>query len=48
MAFDVGTTFSGVSYWYECYPGLGDRWLRGHSFSVLDPGQIPEVKGVTK
>lgn len=30
IAFDVGTTFSGVSY------------------SVLDPGQIPEIKGVTR
>ncbi|KDR70712.1 hypothetical protein GALMADRAFT_103100 [Galerina marginata CBS 339.88] len=30
LAFDIGTTFSGISY------------------SILDPGQIPEVKGVTK
>ncbi|KAF5315547.1 hypothetical protein D9611_004835 [Ephemerocybe angulata] len=30
LAFDVGTTFSGVSY------------------SILDPGQPPEIKGVTK
>ncbi|KJA20619.1 hypothetical protein HYPSUDRAFT_42924 [Hypholoma sublateritium FD-334 SS-4] len=30
LAFDVGTTFSGISY------------------SVLDPGRTPEVKGVTK
>lgn len=30
MAFDVGTTFSGISY------------------SILDPGQVPEVKGVTR
>ncbi|KAG6918266.1 hypothetical protein DXG01_015640 [Tephrocybe rancida] len=30
LAFDVGTTFSGISY------------------SILDPGQIPEIKGVTR
>ncbi|KAF9478436.1 hypothetical protein BDN70DRAFT_933388 [Pholiota conissans] len=30
LAFDVGTTFSGISY------------------SVLDPGQVPEIKGVTR
>ncbi|TFK64304.1 hypothetical protein BDN72DRAFT_861491 [Pluteus cervinus] len=30
LAFDVGTTFSGISY------------------SVLDPGQVPETKGVMK
>ncbi|KAH9485815.1 Heat shock 70 kDa protein 12B [Psilocybe cubensis] len=30
LAFDVGTTYSGISY------------------SVLDPGQIPEIKGVTR
>ncbi|TEB18445.1 hypothetical protein FA13DRAFT_1758594 [Coprinellus micaceus] len=30
MAFDVGTTFSGVSY------------------CVLDPGSVPEIKGVTR
>ncbi|TFK63667.1 hypothetical protein BDN72DRAFT_902221 [Pluteus cervinus] len=30
LAFDVGTTFSGVSY------------------SILDPGHVPEIKGVTR
>ncbi|KAF8959248.1 hypothetical protein BDZ97DRAFT_1402193 [Flammula alnicola] len=30
LAFDIGTTYSGVSY------------------SILDPGQIPEIKGVTR
>ncbi|KAF8058639.1 hypothetical protein FPV67DRAFT_511804 [Lyophyllum atratum] len=30
LAFDVGTTFSGISY------------------CILDPGQIPEIKGVTR
>ena len=30
LAFDVGTTFSGVSY------------------SLLDPGLVPEIKGVTR
>ncbi|KAF8957824.1 hypothetical protein BDZ97DRAFT_1762587 [Flammula alnicola] len=29
LAFDVGTTYSGISY------------------SILDPGQVPETKGVT-
>ncbi|EDR07836.1 uncharacterized protein LACBIDRAFT_327574 [Laccaria bicolor S238N-H82] len=48
MAFDVGTTFSGISYRY-----LG-RLLTLFSFilcstcSILDPGQVPEVKGVTR
>ncbi|KAG5718638.1 hypothetical protein E4T56_gene16515 [Termitomyces sp. T112] len=30
LAFDVGTTFSGISY------------------SILDPGQVPEIRGVTR
>ncbi|KAF9465200.1 hypothetical protein BDZ94DRAFT_415553 [Collybia nuda] len=30
IAFDVGTTYSGVSY------------------SILDPGQVPDIKGVTR
>ncbi|KAG5718636.1 Heat shock 70 kDa protein 12B [Termitomyces sp. T112] len=30
LAFDVGTTFSGISY------------------SILDPGQVPEIRSVTK
>ncbi|KIK02869.1 hypothetical protein K443DRAFT_5765 [Laccaria amethystina LaAM-08-1] len=30
LAFDVGTTFSGISY------------------TILDPGQVPEVRGVTR
>ncbi|CAA7263111.1 unnamed protein product [Cyclocybe aegerita] len=30
LAFDVGTTYSGISY------------------SILDPGRVPEVKGVTR
>ncbi|KAF5374607.1 hypothetical protein D9615_008998 [Tricholomella constricta] len=30
LAFDVGTTYSGISY------------------SILDPGQVPEIKGVTR
>jgi hypothetical protein len=30
LAFDVGTTFSGVSY------------------SLLDPGLVPEIRGVTR
>ena len=30
LAFDVGTTYSGISY------------------SILQPGQIPDIRGVTK
>ncbi|KIM86827.1 hypothetical protein PILCRDRAFT_4705 [Piloderma croceum F 1598] len=30
LAFDVGTTYSGISY------------------SILDPGEVPEIKGVTR
>ena len=30
LAFDVGTTYSGISY------------------CILQPGQIPEIRGVTK
>lgn len=30
LAFDIGTTFSGISY------------------SILDPGEIPEIRGVTR
>jgi hypothetical protein len=30
LAFDVGTTYSGISY------------------SVLDPGEVPQIKGVTR
>jgi hypothetical protein len=30
LAFDVGTTYSGISY------------------SILDPGHVPEIKGVTR
>ncbi|KAJ2912890.1 hypothetical protein MD484_g7534, partial [Candolleomyces efflorescens] len=30
LAFDVGTTYSGISY------------------SILDPGQVPEIRGVTR
>lgn len=30
LAFDIGTTFSGVSY------------------SILDPGEVPQIKGVTR
>jgi hypothetical protein len=30
LAFDVGTTYSGISY------------------SLLDPGEVPQIKGVTR
>jgi hypothetical protein len=30
LAFDVGTTYSGISY------------------SILDPGEVPQIRGVTR
>lgn len=48
MAFDVGTTFSGISYRYiGRFPTLFRSFIR-RSCSILDPGQVPEVKGVTR
>ena len=48
MAFDVGTTFSGISYRYiGQFPTLFRSFIRC-SCSILDPGQVPEVKGVTR
>ena len=52
LAFDVGTTYSGISYRYipPCHAvnrffiQVGDACLN----SLLDPGQVPEVKGITK
>jgi hypothetical protein len=50
LAFDVGTTYSGISYRYIPslpYPvnsQVADTCLD----SVLDPGQVPEIKGVTR
>ncbi|KDR71227.1 hypothetical protein GALMADRAFT_1345706, partial [Galerina marginata CBS 339.88] len=49
IAFDVGTTFSGISYRQVAVTCrnelLADNRLMP---SILDPGQIPEIKGVTR
>ena len=49
IAFDIGTTFSGVSYWYAM---LNTTIIHVHShlwiFSILDPGKVPEIQGVTR
>ena len=48
LAFDVGTTYSGVSYRYE--PSIRRLILINSSYvpSILDPGHAPEIKGVTR
>ena len=50
LAFDVGTTYSGISY--RCVSRQTDHIGATLSFvlddSVLDPGVIPEIKGVTR
>lgn len=49
LAFDVGTTFSGISYRYEVSWLLAGRTTYSQTCcSVLDPGQVPEIKGVTR
>ena len=52
LAFDVGTTYSGISYRFisHCHAvnrvfiQVADVCLD----SLLDPGQVPEIKGVTR
>ena len=52
LAFDVGTTYSGISYRYSppCravnrdFIQIADTCLD----SLLDPGQVPEIKGITR
>ena len=49
LAFDIGTTFSGVSYW--CAVQHRRSFNLSFSFffySILDPGKVPEIKGVTR
>ena len=49
LAFDVGTTYSGISY--RCanlQTQFGRHSLIHNWYSVLDPGVIPEIKGVTR
>jgi len=49
LAFDVGTTYSGISYRYANLRTKDDgRCSLILDNSVLDPGVIPEIKGVTK
>ena len=47
LAFDVGTTYSGISYRYANLQTEDDGRCSLDN-SVLDPGVIPEIKGVTK
>jgi len=52
LAFDVGTTYSGISYWYILpYHTITKESLFKLLMpvdSLLDPGQVPEIKGVTR
>ena len=50
LAFDVGTTYSGISYRYvnSQTEVIGATLLFVFDNSVLDPGVIPEIKGVTR
>jgi len=51
LGFDVGTTYSGISYrQVKCLSPLVGLWktLIYKSRSILDPGQMPGIKGVTK
>ena len=52
LAFDVGTTYSGISYRYippchavnRVFIPVADTYFD----SLLDPGEVPEIKGVTR
>ena len=48
LAFDVGTTNSGISYRWG-FNNRSEAYRRTNHLliSVLDPGQVPEIKGVT-
>ena len=50
LAFDVGTTYSGISY--RCasleMEAMDARSTDSPDNSVLDPGVVPEIKGVTR
>lgn len=46
LSFDIGTTFSGISYWYVSpFCILSVSQIRS---SILDPGESPEIKSVTR
>jgi len=46
LAFDVGTTFSGISYRYVRLAPVTKSMPK--LYSILEPGEIPVTKGVTK
>jgi len=51
IGFDVGTTYSGISYrQVKCFSSMVGfrRMLIQKSSSILDPGHMPGIKGVTK
>ncbi|KDR71212.1 hypothetical protein GALMADRAFT_75189 [Galerina marginata CBS 339.88] len=49
IAFDVGTTYSGISYRQVAGAYRAEILINNHPMpSILDPGQIPEIKGVTR
>ena len=48
LAFDVGTTYSGISYRYISLPYLIQVANDWGLDSLLDPGQVPEIKGITR
>lgn len=47
LAFDVGTTYSGISYRYVTLQAEANGCYRIGN-SMLDPGVVPEIKGVTR
>ena len=47
LAFDVGMTYSGISYRYATLQIVADRRYILDT-SVLDPGVTPDIKAVTR
>ena len=49
LAFDVGTTFSGISYRWSFLSTLVVKLIADFEpHSILDPGQSPGIKAVTR
>ena len=48
LAFDVGTTYSGVSYRYVLSSLRSILINSSYVSSILDPGHVPEIRGVTR
>ena len=51
LAFDIGTTYSGISY--RCVQIFVLTAVSRDTYtqvfpSILDPGQVPQIKGVTR